>query len=119
MKRVYVAGPMTGYKNFNYSAFHQAATMLRLEGYEVVSPAEINNESVSWLEAMKRDIAELVFCKIVFVLPEWEQSKGANVELLLASLLDIEIRNIDNTKLHFDIARCIYHLLTMLKVAKP
>jgi hypothetical protein len=115
--RVYVAGPMTGYENFNYPAFHEAAKLLRYHGYEVVSPAELNDQSVDWVSAMKTDIAALVHCGIVFVLPGWEKSKGTNIELLLATLLGIEIRNIDGTALRFDVARCIYHLLTMLKVA--
>ena len=38
--RVYLCGPMRKYPEFNHPAFHQAARLLRAEGYDVFSPAE-------------------------------------------------------------------------------
>ncbi|MBB7007809.1 DUF4406 domain-containing protein, partial [Escherichia coli] len=37
--RVYIAGPMTGYKNFNREAFHKAEEELKREGHTVLNPA--------------------------------------------------------------------------------
>ena len=37
--RVYIAGPMTGYKNFNREAFHNAEEELKREGHTVLNPA--------------------------------------------------------------------------------
>lgn len=42
--RVYTAGPMTGLPQFNYPAFLEAAALLRNVGYDVVSPAELDND---------------------------------------------------------------------------
>jgi hypothetical protein len=40
--RIYVAGPMTGYEHDNAPAFERAATMLRAQGHDVVTPIELN-----------------------------------------------------------------------------
>jgi hypothetical protein len=38
---IYISGPMTGYPDLNFPAFHLAASVLRSEGFTVISPAEI------------------------------------------------------------------------------
>ena len=40
MKKIYLSGPMTGFKDYNYQMFNDAAKKLRAEGFEVVNPAE-------------------------------------------------------------------------------
>ncbi|EER3682409.1 TPA: DUF4406 domain-containing protein, partial [Escherichia coli O26] len=37
--RVYIAGPMTGYENFNREAFHKVEEELKREGHTVLNPA--------------------------------------------------------------------------------
>ena len=39
--RVYLSGPMKGYPDSNFPAFHATAAALRARGLEVVNPAEI------------------------------------------------------------------------------
>ena len=80
-QRVYIAGPMTGYPELNFPAFRVEATALRAAGLEVVNPAEINvDPSVGWSACMRADIAQLVTCDRIHLLPGWSRSKGALLE---------------------------------------
>ncbi len=86
--KIYVAGPMTGYLDFNFPAFHAEAARLRALGYQVANPAEINADaSPDWADCMRADIRELVTCDAVALLDGWEKSKGANLEVHIASEL--------------------------------
>ena len=83
MKRVYIAGPMTGLPALNFPAFHAEAARLRALGYEVANPAEINPEpGMAWAECMFRDLRELTECDGIAMLPGWEASPGACIERL-------------------------------------
>lgn len=88
--KIYLAGPMTGYKDLNFPLFHSEAARLRAMGYEVVNPAEINSDqSATWTDCMRQDIAELVKCQGVAMLPGWTTSKGARLEVQIASNLEM------------------------------
>jgi hypothetical protein len=104
MAKVYIAGPMTGYPEFNYPAFHDAATRLRDAGFEVVSPAELNPIDPSLIvddkyytelypSYIKRDVIALIECDHIVMLQGWQASKGATLEHHIASVLGI--RQID------------------------
>lgn len=88
--RLYLAGPMTGIEALNFPLFHAEAARLRALGYEIVNPAELNPDpGMSWLDCMRVDIAELVKCDGVALLPGWEQSRGARLEQRIASDLGL------------------------------
>ena len=90
--RVYISGPMTGLPQLNFPAFHAAASELRARRYEVVNPAEINPDgALSWAQCMRADIKALCDCEALALLPGWERSKGAHLELHLAHRLDMQI----------------------------
>lgn len=92
MKRIYVAGPMTGYPELNFPAFHAAAAALREAGHHVENPAEINADpNAAWLDCMRADIARLVTCDAVYMLPGWERSRGARIEQQLAAGLGLDV----------------------------
>lgn len=87
MRRLYLAGPMSGYPEHNIPAFREAATRLRCLGFEVVSPAEgegAEQDGRSWEDWMRRDIKLLADCEAVACLPGWEQSRGATLETNIA-----------------------------------
>lgn len=90
--RLYVSGPMTGRPALNFPAFHQAAAQLRTLGYEVINPAEINpDEHMPWAQCMRADIKALCDCDAVATLPEWENSRGATLEVHIAERLGMPI----------------------------
>lgn len=106
MKRIYIAGAMTGHPDLNFPAFHREAARLRAEGFEVINPAEINGgpseiEAMAhmdemqqvehWRACMRNDITHLVTCDAIVMLPGWEKSRGATLEHHIAKSLGIAV----------------------------
>lgn len=83
---------MTGVPELNFPAFHAEATRLRALGYQVVNPAEINTGTdLSWHACMRADIKALCDCDTLALLPGWQRSSGAHLEMHLAHRLGLEI----------------------------
>ena len=94
--RIYLSGPMTGLPKLNFPAFNAAARLLRREGFEVVNPAEINPDAaLDWHSCMRADIKALCDCNALALLPGWQNSKGAHLELHIAHRLGLEIGTVD------------------------
>ena len=103
MKRgsIYIAGPMTGCKDYNYPAFNAAAKELRADGWDVVNPAELGNSFGTPEELnnnqplLKRLIAielqAVADCDAIYLLPGWHESRGATTEFGVAVRLHKEI----------------------------
>jgi hypothetical protein len=95
--KVYLAGPMTGYPNLNFPAFHAEAGRLRGLGYEVVNPAEITlDPDASWRAAMTADIKHLVDCDAIAMLPGWQDSRGARLEHTIALSLGLWLFRVED-----------------------
>jgi len=106
--KLYLAGPMTGYPEWNFPAFHAAAKLLRDFGYEVVSPAEIDLETgfdpsapvsdftpADRVAALRRDVQAILGVDGVALLEGWESSEGAKVEAHLGSALDLMVAPVE------------------------
>jgi hypothetical protein len=92
---IYISGPMTGLPELNFPAFNAAAAQLRSLGYGVVNPAEFGEgEGKTWADYMRKDIKALMDCTHVAVLPGWENSKGARVEVYLAGQLGMPVKDV-------------------------
>lgn len=111
----YVAGPMSGYPQFNIPAFDELAEELRGRGFKVVSPAELdapeqraflldspdgltpyaNNET--WADFLARDV-KLIADRIdaIVVLPGWWKSRGARLEVFVGLLTGKPIYSFDD-----------------------
>lgn len=102
--KLYIAGPMTGRPNFNFPAFDCAVASLTYQGFECVSPADLDEYGTrklainspdgspgsggsgdqTWGDFLARDvkvIADVV--DGVALMPEWETSKGARLEAFI------------------------------------
>jgi len=92
--RLYLAGPMTGFEDFNFPAFNAMAAELRARGYVVENPAEHGVvDGADWADYMAYDLTRLGLCGQVAVLPGWENSKGARLEVHIARELGMKVVN--------------------------
>ena len=90
--RAYIAGPMTGIAEFNFPAFNKEAVRLRVEGLTVLNPADHGIvEGAEWADYLRHDIAGLATCQRIHLLPGWEKSKGARLEVTIAQTLGMAI----------------------------
>lgn len=92
--KLYLAGPMRGYAKYNFPHFLATAAELRIQGHEVLSPAEMDleyfgpgcmdipegeaTENFRWY--MKRDLNAVLECDAVALLSGWQKSTGALIE---------------------------------------
>lgn len=108
--KVYLAGPMTGYPDYNYPAFYQGESILMAKGFQVVNPAKLDSlTTMDLLDAgldpdapgglvdgsalpvyLRRDFKELVHCDGIVLLDGWHDSAGANAELAVACWMDLD-----------------------------
>lgn len=93
MKRVYLSGPMSGIEDNNFPAFHEWAARLRADGFDVVSPAEIQVAG-TWELCLRADVRELCTCDAIALMPGWEGSRGAHLELHVAHRLGMKVMHL-------------------------
>lgn len=106
--RIYLSGPMKGYPDSNFPAFHAAALELRERGYEVVNPAEIDSgtdhpgsEDAPGWEAfynscLRADLRAMMDCQAIALMRGWEKSNGANLELHIAHRVGMDVLFVDD-----------------------
>jgi hypothetical protein len=91
--RIYVAGPMTGLPDMNYPAFRHATALLEAAGHQVEDPSTNTNpvpdDYHGWLRA---GLAQLIRCEAVALLPGWEGSGGARLEVNVAATLGLTVK---------------------------
>lgn len=89
MKKVYLAGAMTGKDDFGYAEFNAHAKRLEALGFEVVNPvavdAEVGHDArvdgvQSHADYMARDIPAALACDAIVALPDYRTSSGARME---------------------------------------
>jgi hypothetical protein len=101
----YIAGPMTGIAEFNFPAFDQAAADLRAQGWDVISPAELDRadgfdeKGCTGFEVLtdaqrqrfaRNDIDALLQVDAIVFLPGWEHSTGATNEAKVVSWIGLQ-----------------------------
>ena len=87
LKRIYIAGPMTGLPEHNFPAFHAAAERLGKAGWDVVNPADNfgGRTDLPRSAYLRADMAALIQCDAIALLPGWELSVGAALEAAVAA----------------------------------
>ena len=106
--RVYIAGPMGGVPEWNAPLFDRVAMWLRRSGYEPINPVTLDQQLGLPDEAlelqpgdpveprvhaafMRRDIPIVASCEAICMLPNWQQSLGANLELITALACGLDV----------------------------
>jgi len=114
MTKVYIAGPMSGMEDFNFPAFFEAERELEKLGYDVINPAHNDGATVQealqsagtpespnnlWSYYMKRDLPHVMDVDMLCLLPGWEKSKGATLEVTVAKALGLPLMVLKNGEL--------------------
>jgi hypothetical protein len=105
---------MSGVEDFNFPLFFETEEILKELGYEVINPAHNDGESLeealanagspekprnSWSYYMRRDLAHVLAVDALCVLPDWQKSKGASLEVHVAESLGLPIYVLKDGKL--------------------
>ena len=91
MKKVYISGPITGKRNLNRAAFESAAGTVSGLGLAPINPHDLCEPEWDWSKCMRADIAGLCECDAILMLKGWRHSKGARLEMYIASELGLRV----------------------------
>lgn len=100
-KLIYISGKITGDDNYR-TKFATAENRLTRDGYKVLNPVEeadkldrlhqaLGRAAPTWSEYMKKCILLISDVKEVYMLRDWQESRGARLEHYIASELGINI----------------------------
>lgn len=102
MGKVYIAGPMTGIRDFNYPAFFAAEERFNAKaGWTAINPARNDGDTLEEAVAvakgsqrprayyMRKDFALLLEADAIALLPGWRKSAGASAEVVMAEQLGL------------------------------
>lgn len=89
---VYISGQITGLDiTYAKSKFRAAYLLLESRNYKAINPFDLNSDDADWETAMLNDIRYLFNCDGIYMLNNWETSKGARIELAIAKELGLFI----------------------------
>lgn len=94
--KIYISGQMTGMPDLNRVAFNEVEEKLTKKGYIVYNPVKYGDEKKdSREELMKKDFELILDSDKVVVLPNWENSWGAVLEVTFAREIGLPIEDVD------------------------
>lgn len=97
---------MSGIEDWNFPAFFEAEKQLIELGHQPINPAHNDGETVeealksagsperpnnSWTYYMRRDLPSVMAADAICVLPGWQNSKGASLEVHVAKAIGLPI----------------------------
>lgn len=95
--RVYLSGPISlggklsdGEMSAFVDAFRQETTRLRALRYKVTNPCELAKED-TWEDYMRHGMRAVADADVVLTLPRWLESRGAMLEVFVATQLKIPV----------------------------
>jgi hypothetical protein len=84
--KIYIAGPMSGLPDYNFPAFHEAAYGLRLLHHDPLNPATSfdGRQDLEYEMYIREAVRMVAAADAILMLPNWQSSKGARMELHVA-----------------------------------
>lgn len=91
--KIYISGKISGTDLTETRArFAAVAKAMKRLGYEPVNPLDNGlSEQDTWEAHIVKDIATLLQCKAIYMLQDWQESKGARIEHYIATEIGIPI----------------------------
>lgn len=93
--KIYISGPMTGYKNHNSDAFYKIETYLRGRGFSSIENPihlqEMYGDHEEYNFYLKKALQLLLGADAVYVFGDYEKSKGVTKEIELAQAVGIPV----------------------------
>lgn len=92
--KVYISGPMEGVVDLNFPAFNEAERQLRRLGFNVLNPARHGQGDEGKAYYMRRAIHDVLAADSLALLPDWERSTGARLEVSIAEMLGLSVQTL-------------------------
>ena len=91
--KIFIAGPMRGYPNYNFDKFDRVEKLLKDNGIDCVNPGrisrkfkeiEVNNDINVYNEMVRLQQEAQKTCNAILLLDGWQWSKGVKLEVKTA-----------------------------------
>jgi hypothetical protein len=95
---IYISGKISDISRerelLNMTLFNIVEEKLKEQGYEVFNPASLEVDGGTWEYYLSRDLLWIVNNRPdLYLLANWQESKGARLEVAMAELLGLKILN--------------------------
>ena len=100
MRKVYIAGPMTGKPGYNFPAFYRLSAEWEERGWAVMNPANSFNRSMKLThpEYLRAALHLILQVDALALMVGWEDSEGAKLEAAVARILGLPIYQAENCR---------------------
>ena len=97
--KIFIAGPMRGYPNYNFDKFDRVEKLLKDNGIDCVNPGrisrkfkevEVNNDINVYNEMVRLQQEAQKTCNAILLLDGWQWSKGVKLEVKTAAENDFQ-----------------------------
>jgi hypothetical protein len=90
--KIYISGPISNVPDGNFEAFKEAEKTITKKGHTAINPHTVCSRITgSWADYMRADIKAMMDADAILMLPDWDKSRGAALEMQLAMQLNIHI----------------------------